>query len=117
MPRGVRSLLLPPPQNSRRGQEEAAAPRMHRPHGLSVPPPPKNSAGKISPGGQYHFTVEEGDGDRVFIAAEPAGDVIEKIRGDLLAFALQPGAMREEAQLVAEMPNRHIASISLTIVP
>jgi hypothetical protein len=67
--------------------------------------------------GQYHFTVKEGDGDRVFIAAEPAGDVIEKIRGDLLAFDLQPGAMREEAQLVAEMLNRHIASISLTIVP
>ena len=52
----------------------------------------------------------------VFIAAEPAGDVIEKIRGDVLAFDLQPGAMREEAQLVAEMLNRHIASISLTIV-
>src|SRR6266536_5225954 len=64
-----------------------------------------------------HFTVQEGDGDRFFIAAEPAGDGIEKIRGDLLAFDLQPGAMREEAQLVAEMLNRHIASISLTIVP
>ncbi|HEX9322902.1 MAG TPA: hypothetical protein VF913_12385 [Xanthobacteraceae bacterium] len=67
--------------------------------------------------GHYHFTVQEGDGDRFFIAAEPAGDVIEKIRGDLLAFDLQPSAMREEAQLVAEMLNRHIASISLTIVP
>jgi hypothetical protein len=67
--------------------------------------------------GQYHFTVKEGDGDRFFIAAEPSGDVIEKIRGDLLAFDLQPGAMREEAQLVAEMLNRHIASTSLTIVP
>jgi len=66
---------------------------------------------------QYHFTVQEGDGDRFFIAAEPAGDGIEKIRGDLLAFDLQLGAMREEAQLVAEMLNRHIASISLTIVP
>jgi len=46
-----------------------------------------------------------------------AGDVIEKIRGDLLAFDLQPGAMWEEAQLVAGMLNRHIASISLTIFP
>jgi len=51
------------------------------------------------------------------VRVEPAGDVIEKIRGDLLAFDLQPGAMREEAQLVAEMLNRHIASISLTIFP
>jgi hypothetical protein len=67
--------------------------------------------------GQYRFTIKEGDDNRFFIAAEPAGEAIEKIRGDLLAFDLQPGAMREEAQLVAEMLNRHIASISLTIIP
>jgi hypothetical protein len=67
--------------------------------------------------GQYRFTIKEGDDNRFFIAAEPAGETIEKIRGDLLVFDLQPGAMREEAQLVAEMLNRHIASISLTIIP
>jgi hypothetical protein len=67
--------------------------------------------------GQYRFTVKDGDEGRFFIAAEPAGDVIEKIRGDLLAFDLQPGAMQEEAQLIAEMLNRHIPSISLTIFP
>jgi hypothetical protein len=65
--------------------------------------------------GQYRFTVKHDDDNRVFIAAEPAGDGIEKISDDLLGFDLQPGAMQEEAQLIAEMLNRHIASISLTI--
>jgi hypothetical protein len=65
--------------------------------------------------GQYRFTVKHDVDNRVFIAAEPAGDGIEKIRADLLAFDLQPGAMQEEAQLITEMLNRHIASVSLTI--
>ena len=30
--------------------------------------------------GQYRFTVKEDDDGRFFIAAEPAGDVIEKLR-------------------------------------
>jgi hypothetical protein len=64
---------------------------------------------------QYRFTVQHDGDNRIFIAAEPAGDGIEKIRDDLLGFDLQPGAMQEEAQLIAEMLNRHIASISLTI--
>jgi hypothetical protein len=42
----------------------------------------------------------------------------EKIKDDLLGFDLQPGAMEEEeAQLIAEMLNRRIPSISLTILP
>jgi hypothetical protein len=64
--------------------------------------------------GQYHFTIQESDSG-FFIAATPAGDEIEKIRGDRLGFDLHPGAMQEEAQLIAEMLNRHIVSISLTI--
>jgi hypothetical protein len=56
--------------------------------------------------------------DRFFIAAMPAGENgIKKIQGDLLGFDLHPGAMQEEAQLIAEMLNRHIASILLTIFP
>jgi hypothetical protein len=66
--------------------------------------------------GQYRFTIQESDGG-FFIAAMPAGDEIEKIRGDLLGFDLHPGAMQEEAQLIVEMLNRHIASISLTSFP
>jgi hypothetical protein len=65
--------------------------------------------------GQYRFTVKEDDDGRFFIAAEPAGDVIEKLEGDLLSFDLQPGAPQSEAQFVAESLNRHIAAISLTI--
>jgi hypothetical protein len=67
--------------------------------------------------GQYRFVVKDKEGDERFIAAEPAGDVIQKISGDLLAFDLHPGATYQEAELIAEMLNRHVVSISLTIFP
>jgi len=41
----------------------------------------------------------------------------EKLHGDLFCFDLHPGAMQEEVQLIAEMLNRHVVSISLTIFP
>ena len=65
--------------------------------------------------GQYRFVVKDTEGDRCFIVAEPAGSEIEKIRGDVLALDLHPGATRQEAELLVEMLNRHIASISLMI--
>jgi len=65
--------------------------------------------------GRYHFTIKEGDGDRFFIAAEPAGERIEKLGDDLLCFDLS--ASHEEARVVADFLDRHINTISRTIFP
>ncbi|HEX9322980.1 MAG TPA: hypothetical protein VF913_12775 [Xanthobacteraceae bacterium] len=67
--------------------------------------------------GRYRFTIKEGEADRFFIAAEPAGERIAKLGDDLLCFDLRPGASHEEARVVADFLDRHINTISLTIFP
>jgi hypothetical protein len=109
-------MLLPPSKFQKGARGSCRAPRMHRPHGLSVPPPRKIRPEKFLRAASITLQSRKATGIG-FHRCRASGHVIEKIRGDLLAFDLQPGAMREEAQLVAEMLNRHIASISLTIVP
>jgi hypothetical protein len=55
--------------------------------------------------GRYRFAIKEGEGDRFFIAAEPAGERIEKLGDDVLCFDLRPGASQEQARVVADFQS------------
>jgi hypothetical protein len=63
--------------------------------------------------GQYRFTVKEYAGGALFLAAEPAGDRLKRLSGDL-GFDLAPDTSYGEAQSLAALLNRRIASITLT---
>jgi hypothetical protein len=41
--------------------------------------------------GEFRFVVKDLENDAFFIAAEPGGQVLESLRGDLLCFDLRPG--------------------------
>jgi len=60
--------------------------------------------------GRYRFTIKEGEGDRFFIAAVPAGERIKKLGNDLLCFDLRPGASHEEARTMADFLDRHTST-------
>jgi hypothetical protein len=64
--------------------------------------------------GQYRFVVKESTGSKLFIAAEPAGDTIERL--GLLSFDLEPGISMRQAQEIARKINYWVTSISLTSV-
>jgi hypothetical protein len=64
--------------------------------------------------GEYRFTVKEGTTDTPFLAAEPAGEILERLKGGQLAFVLQPGTTLEAADGIAIFLNKHIAAITLT---
>ena len=63
--------------------------------------------------GSYRFTVKETGRGTFFLAAEPAGDRLERLYG-LLAFHLEEGTTIEEAQRIAELMNNKITSLTLT---
>jgi hypothetical protein len=63
--------------------------------------------------GQYRFTVKEGTTDTPFLAAEPAGEILTSLKGQI-AFVLQPGTTLEAAAGIAKYLNEHIAAITLT---
>jgi hypothetical protein len=62
--------------------------------------------------GQYRFVVKESAGGKLFIAAEPAGDTIERL--GLLCFDLEPGTSMTEAREIARRLNYLVTSISVT---
>ncbi len=62
--------------------------------------------------GQYRFVVKESTGSNLVIAAEPAGDTIERL--GLLSFDLEPGISKKQADEIARKLNYWVTSISLT---
>jgi hypothetical protein len=64
--------------------------------------------------GQYRFTVKEGTTDTPFLAAEPAGEILESLKGGQIALVLQPGTTLEGAEGIAKYLNEHIAAITVT---
>jgi hypothetical protein len=63
--------------------------------------------------GQYRFTVKEYASGALFLAAEPAGDRLQHLGGDL-GFDLEPSMSHGDAESLAALLNRHITSITLT---
>jgi hypothetical protein len=63
--------------------------------------------------GQHRFTVKEYAGGALFLAAEPAGDRLKHLSGDL-GFELAPDTSYSEAQSLAALLNRRIAAITST---
>lgn len=65
--------------------------------------------------GQFVFTVKDGAAPDLFsIAAEPSGQILKSLNGDLICFDLRPGTTEETAREIERYLNHHIAAISLT---
>jgi hypothetical protein len=62
--------------------------------------------------GQYRFTVREGDRDRVFLVAEPAGAELKGLAA-MLGFDLAPGTTIEQAHELAAAMNATIVAVTL----
>jgi hypothetical protein len=63
--------------------------------------------------GRYKFVVKEGEtGSKLSIAAEPVGEVIEKL--GFPSFNLEPGILMSEAAEIARKLNYWITTTSAT---
>lgn len=63
--------------------------------------------------GVYRFAVKETDRGTFFLAAEPAGDILQSLSG-LLAFDLEEGTTLDEAMRISDLLNKKITSLTLT---